>query len=281
MTATSTALAKQETGPSAVVGQYIADFALVLPDTFRPETFVRLAQGALRRDPQLREAAENNPGSLLVALLDAARLGHEPGTSDYYLTPRKRKNRSTGRRELEVLGIEGYRGIVKRMLNNPVVLAVKCEAVYDGDTFDYVPGEHDRPIHRADWFGDRGQLIGAYAYAVLQGDTTSRVAVVGPTEIARAKAASEGANSEYSPWKNDPDAMYRKTALRRLEPWVAKSTEYVAAQADRTVAAEQIAESRDLPELPPVGVDMDTGEVLEGELIDVEDPPAEPEGWAK
>jgi len=266
MTATSTALAKQETGPSAIVGQYTADFALVLPDTFRPETFVRLAQGALRRDSKLREAAESNPGSLLVALLDAARLGHEPATTDYYLVPRKRKGKP------EVLGIEGYRGIVKRMLNNPVVLAVKCEAVYDGDRFEYVPGQHDRPIHHVDWFGDRGNLIGAYAYAVLQGDTTSRVAVVGPTEIQRAKAASDGANSEYSPWRNDPDAMYRKTALRRLEPWVAKSTEYVAAQADRTVTAEQVAETRNLPELPPVGVDMDTGEVLEGELVDSDEP---------
>jgi len=265
MTATSTALATQQTGPAAMVGQYTTDFGLVLPDTFKPETFVRLAQGALRRDAKLREAAENNPGSLMHALLDAARLGHEPGTKEYHLTPRRRKG------QLEVLGIEGYSGIVKRMLNAGQVLSVVAEVVCERDEFTYVPGENDRPIHRVDWFGDRGAVIGSYAYAVMTGGATSRVVVIGPKEIERAKKASD-ASSSWSPWNTDYDAMVRKTALRRLEPWVAKSTEYVAAQADRTVTAEQVAEARNLPELPPVGVDMDTGEVLEGELVDSDEP---------
>lgn len=273
----STEVATQTTGPAAIIGQYVGDFGLVLPETFRPETFVRLAQGALRRDPGLRVAAQVNPGSLLHALLDAARLGHEPGTHDYYLTPRGLKKTRDGEWEAgpktEVVGIEGYRGIVKRMLNHPNVLSVIAEAVYSNDVFDFIPGEHDRPSHRVDWFGERGDLLGAYAYAVLTGNATSRVVVIGPKDITEARKASDSARSDYSPWNKYPEAMYRKTALRRLEPFVAKASEAVAAQQERTVTASQVAETHDLPELPPPGVDTDTGEILEGEFVDPPDNP--------
>lgn len=268
---TTTAVAKANNTPSALIGQYKDDFSLVLPATFRPETFVRLAQGALRRDKQLAQAARNNPGSLLHALLDAARLGHEPATDEYYLVPRKRKGQA------EVLGIEGYKGITKRMMQHPKVLSVVAEVVYSNDTFEWIPGEMERPRHVADWFGDRGELKGAYAYAVLAGGTTSRVVVIGPREIQQAKSASDGADSQYSPWKRFPDSMYRKTALRRLEPFVPKATEILTEQHDRTVAAGEVAQKQDLPELPPVGVDPDTGEmgqrdddVVEAELVNGE-----------
>jgi recombination protein RecT len=289
MTATGNALAKADNSPSNVIGQYQSDFALVLPPAFKPQTFVRLAQGALRRDKDLRAAAENNPGSLLHALLDAARLGHEPGTDEYYLIPKKRKGQP------EVLGVEGYKGIAKRMLNAANVLSVVAEAVYSNDVFVWRPGAVDtqspprwdgpqtQPLHEADWFGDRGELKGAYAYAVLTGGAVSKVAVVGQREITAAKESSDGANSQYSPWVKHPDAMYKKTALRRLEPYVSKSSEPVAGQQERTALAAEVAQAHGHHELPPPGVDGDTGEVLEGELMDAPDDPnahraARPEG---
>ena len=261
MTATGNALAKTENSPAAIVGQYQSDFQLVLPSTFRPETFVRLAQGALRRDVNLRQAAENNPGSLLHALLDAARLGHEPGTDEYYLTVRKRKGQP------EVQGIEGYKGVTKRMMQHPKVLSVVAEVVYERDLFDWQPGEMDRPIHKADWFNDRGEAIGAYAYAKLTGGAISKVVVIGPKDIKAAEDASD-ARYEGRPWQRWRDSMIRKTALRRLEPFVPKASDIVSQEADRTAAASVVTEQHDLPELPPVGVDEDTGEVVEGELME-------------
>ena len=71
------ALAERDTGPQALIQRYQSDFAAVLPSHVKPETFVRLAQGALRRDANLKKAAEKNSGSFLQALLDAARLGLE------------------------------------------------------------------------------------------------------------------------------------------------------------------------------------------------------------
>lgn len=270
----STAVATRDNGPSAQIAQYRDDFATVLPANIRAETFVRLAQGVLRRDAKLMEAAQSSPRSLLVALLDAARLGHEPGTPDYYLTPRRVNG------QWEVLGIEGYRGVIRRMFNSGMVASVVAEVVCENDGFEYVPGEHERPIHHVDWFGDRGPTKGAYAYAVMNGGATSKVVVVGPREIERAQAASASFKSKYSPWTTDYDAMVRKTALHRLEPFVAKSSAQYGSQADANAAHVDVAQARDLPtpvaELP--AHDPETGEItdpapVDGEVVD--------ESWPK
>jgi recombination protein RecT len=71
---------RREGSPASLVTAYRDDFATVLPSHIKPDTWVRLAVGALRRDKNLAQAAQANPGSLMVALLDAARKGLEPGT---------------------------------------------------------------------------------------------------------------------------------------------------------------------------------------------------------
>lgn len=255
------AIARREQTPAHMIAAYRDDFATVLPAVIRPDTFVRLAQGVLRRDEQLMQAATESPASLMVALLDAARLGHEPGTADYYLTPRKTHGR------WEVLGIEGYRGVVKRILNAASVLAVHVELVHDGDAFDWDPGTMRVPSHSVrspgGWFGDRGDVVGAYAYADLAGGGTSQVVIIGAADIARAQQSSASHKSGKGPWFTDYPAMVRKTAAHRLEPWVPKSTTDQATQMGATAAVGQVHETR--PELDPPA-DPDTGEVVDAEL---------------
>jgi recombination protein RecT len=203
MTSVSAAVATVDGSPAGLVRQYQDDFAMVLPSHVKPDTFTRLVLGALRRDPKLNEAAGNNPAAFLGAVLDAARLGHEPGTEAYYLVPRKRKGR------LEVQGIEGYQGIVERIYRAGAVSSVVVEVVRERDEFTYVVGRDDRPVHEVDWFGDdRGSLVGAYAYAVMKDGATSKVVVLNKTHIAALRAKSDGANSEYSPWQTNEEAMW-------------------------------------------------------------------------
>ncbi len=90
-TTQTAALATRDSSPSGMVQQYRDDFAAVLPTHVRADVWVRLAVGALRRDRKLAEAATNDPAALMGALLEAARLGHEPATEAFYLVPRKRK----------------------------------------------------------------------------------------------------------------------------------------------------------------------------------------------
>jgi len=256
----STAVAKRN-GAEALIERYSNDFATVLPSHIKPATFVRLAQGVLRRNPQLQNAATKNPGSFLSALLEAARLGHEPGTEQYYLVP------FGG----EVQGIEGYRGVIERMYRAGAVASVKAEVVREGDEFAYDPGEMDRPVHKVDWFGDRGPIKGAYAYAVFKDGSTSKVVVINRQYIEQVKRESKSAGRPDSPWVKWEEAMVLKTVAHRLEPWVPTSSEY------RREALRAVAEADNLRTPQPgvirdmatgQGVDLRTGEVVDGEVVD-------------
>lgn len=260
--------------PAALVQQYQGDFAVVLPSHIKPETWCRVAIGALRRDRNLAQAAQNNPASFLGALLDAARRGLEPGTEQYYLVPQKVKG------QLQVRGQMGYQGVVELIYRAGAVSSVIVEVVRSGDTFRYVPGRDDRPVHEIDWFGEtgRGALIGVYAYAVMKDGATSKVVILNRDDIARAKASSQGADSQYSPWVKHEEAMWLKTAAHRLAKWVPTSAEYMREQlrAVKAVAAEPVGPAavgavRDQP-VTETGLeqvaDPSGGEVYDAEEVD-------------
>lgn len=257
------------TSPTQMVQGYQSEFALVLPSHLKPETWTRLAVGALRRDKNLAQAAANDPGSLMSALLDAARLGLEPGTEQYYLTVRSGK----------VLGVSGYQGEIELMYRAGAVSSVIVEPVFERDSFQYRPGLDERPIHEIDWDADdRGAIRLAYAYAVMKDGAISKVVVVNKARIKRAQDASATAGKSFSPWKSDEVAMWMKTAVHDLKKWVPTSAEYIREQlrAVRDVAAEPPQPRQTIPvehvttEHGPV--DTGTGEILDGEVI--EDPTA-------
>ncbi|MEV5538509.1 recombinase RecT [Saccharopolyspora shandongensis] len=259
--------APKDDGPGAMIRSYRADLAQVMPTHVRPDVFVRVATGVVRRDPKLQQAANNSPTSLMVALMDAARLGLEPGTEQYYLTPRKNKQ---GR--FEVLGIPGYQGYIELMYRSGAVASVVVEVVRANDKFSYRPGRDTVPEHDIDWMSaDRGELVLVYAYARMTGGATSKVVVLNRDHIAKAKESSQGANSSYSPWQNHEEAMWLKTAARRLSKWVPTSTEDrrivqgIAERADRTslTAADIEPDPLDITELT-----AEIGEPIDGELVD-------------
>lgn len=276
-TKTSQAVEKADTSPRAMVAQYSDSFAQVLPSHIKPETWVRVAQGALKKGRmvggryELEVAAENNIPLFLSTLLDAARLGLEPGTEEYYLTPRKNKGK------LEILGIVGYQGIVELMYRAGAVASVVAECVFTGDTFEYSPGKHDRPIHEIDWDSpDRGDLRLVYAYAVMKDGATSKVVILNRAAIDRIKSKAQNPDGQYSPWKNEPEAMWLKSAVRQLRKWVPTSAEYIREQirAERDVAAEGDP-MLGLPDLPPVDSEgayeyPDDDEVADAEIIEDE-----------
>ena len=121
----------------------------------------------------------------MAALLDAARLGLEPGTEQFYLTPRKVKG------QLEVLGIVGWQGYVELMYRAGAVSSVVAEVVYAGDRFRFQPGKDDVPDHEIDWDAeDRGKLRLAYAYARMKDGSTSKAVVLNKAAIERVEKSS-------------------------------------------------------------------------------------------
>lgn len=247
--------------PDTMVQNYAGEFAQVLPSHVSSEVFTRVAVGALRRDRNLMAAATKDPASLMTALMEAARLGLEPGTEEFYLTPRGNS----------VLGIVGYQGEIELIYRAGAVTSVKAEIVREGDTFEYQP-DMERPVHKVNWFGTRGDVLGAYAYAEMAGGGCSKVVVIGPEEIDRARSASGTANSSHSPWKSDFGAMVLKTAIHRLSKWVPTSAEY---RREITRNAIEVARETGGTTIAPVErtepvhlVDEETGEIVDAEVVE-------------
>lgn len=240
MTKVEGQVAKRDTelsGLTRMVASYEGDYARVLPSHVPPSTFVRLAQGILRRNDDLAKAAMENPNSLLVTLLDCAELGHRPGSDEYALTMRKVNSVRT------IVGIEQYQGVMERMFRAGAVLSIKCEVVRSNDHFDWAPTRMRVPIHEYDALTTaeaRGELLGVYAYAEMQSGATSRVVVMAADEVARHRALA-GTSKFWDAW---PDAMWRKTALHELEKWVPTSAEYLMQRA-RAASAADIAAPED------------------------------------
>lgn len=221
------------------------EFANLLPAEADAETFAGLAAAAMWKNPKLAVAAMSQPESLLIALRDCARLGHEPGTDDYYLTVR-----AGG-----VLGIEGYQGVIGRMFNAGSVQAVHAEVVTNGEKLtrrDPLPPQHDVP---GDWL-DRDlrpeNLRGAYAYAILEGGVCSRVVIMGKPQIMTHRAKAGQSREGYNAfWDGDfALSMWLKTVVHELEKWVPTSASY---RKERARADAEMAKLLgQAPEVAPV-----------------------------
>lgn len=283
---TAVATTQQDQTPSALIKRHMSDFAQVLPSHIKPETWVRLAQGALKKGKkfqqngrdtnrtELEQAALNNPAAFMAALLDAARLGLEPGTEQYYLTPRRVKNKG-----LEILGIPGYQGYIELMYRAGATSSVVAEVVYEKDTFRFQPGRDETPHHEIDWDAEsRGELRLVYAFARMKDGGTSRVVVLNRADITRIKASATAASSEYSPWTTHPAAMWLKSAVRQLAKWVPTSAEYIREQL-RAVADVQ-AEQQQRRDYAGPQVIVSDPDFVEGEIVeqDTDEDTARPDG---
>ncbi|GAA4823834.1 recombinase RecT [Streptomyces ziwulingensis] len=271
MSQVSNAIATRDNGPAAQIEVYRDEYAALVPSHVNADQWIRLAVGAIRGNADLTQAAQNDVGVFLRELKIAARLGLEPGTEQFYLVPRKK-----GGRKL-IQGIVGYQGIVELIYRAGAVSTVIVEAVRERDTFRYVPGRDDRPVHEIDWFGaDRGPLVGVYAYAVMKDRAVSKVVVLNHRRVMEIRAKSDSKNSEYSPWNTNEESMWLKSAVRQLAKWVPTSAEYMREQlrAQAEVAGELAAPSTaGAPAMPQPSVldnadPADDAEPVEGELVD-------------
>lgn len=218
MTTVSQAVAQRDQSPTALVADYRDDFAAVLPSHLPPAAFVRLAQGVLRRDRALMQAAMNNPGSLMTAMLDCARLGHEPGTPAYYFVPIKGA----------IEGWEGYRGVIERIYRAGAVQSVRAAVVRQNDSYEYEEGM-PHPVHRFERFASaeqRGPLVGVYAFAYMAEGGISRVVELGREEVLKHRDMNPSSKRADSPWSKWEESMWLKCAAHELEKWVPSSTEY-------------------------------------------------------
>ena len=150
--------------PADLINTALVEFARVLPADVSREKFGQWALTMMSKalsspDDRQRLAWEKvlNPAnqagqmSVLSALKECAALGLEPGR-EYHVVPFG----STA------TGITDYKGEI-RLISNWEPCSVVAMLVRAEDKF-HMTGANIPPTHDADWFGDRGPVIGGYAF---------------------------------------------------------------------------------------------------------------------
>lgn len=176
----------------------------VLPrNIIEPDAFW---QGVMEvaKNPDLQQCS---PVTVASSIYGAAKLGFMPNgpLQHCWILPYR------GKAQLLI----GYRGFLDLARRSRSIIAPHAEVVYDNEPFDVHYGTNRRIEHQPYYaVGQANPGNVRCAYATWQDSGSVEFHTIPAERIERAKKASQSASSSFSPWKSDPDAMIRKTAIR-------------------------------------------------------------------
>jgi recombination protein RecT len=193
-----------------------------------PAALIRWAVLEYSRSEQLRACT---PESIYFALIACAQLGLEPSgvRQEAFIVPFKRT----------AIFMPGYRGYI--VLARRAAVRLVPHVVYDEDLFelDYIS---DKIVTHKPALRERGEIIGAYAWARLPADEYD-VEWMDLEELEHVReVANQVRGGKDSPsYKEWPDQMYRKAPIRRISKRLPMGEEMA-----RAVALDVAAEMGDL-----------------------------------
>lgn len=197
-------------------------FRSVLPGETDPKRFTRLVLSSVKATPGLISCFNTKQGqqSLLIAAMQSASVGLEPNTptQDCWILPRKNKN------VVEAQLILGYRGLIKLVRRSGELRGIQAFDVREHDDFDWHYGLDTDYLHyKQGPSGERGELKYSYAIARFTNGGSNFI-VLNQEDVERRRAMSPSwakpDQRKYSPWFNWPEAMWRKSAIRALVPYL-------------------------------------------------------------
>jgi recombination protein RecT len=233
--------ATKTTDIRTLIQQSVKELGKALPSHMSPERLVRIALTTLRLNPELYKCT---PESFLGALFQSAQLGLEPNIEGQaYILPfnnrRKVGNDYTTMKEAQFQ--IGYKGYVELFFRHQSSVSLSMEIVRANDEFDYALGT-DGHIQHKPALKDRGEVIGYYAVATLQGGAkvfkfmSKDDCMEHGKKYSKCYDKNKGEFYQYTPWNTNPDAMCLKTVLMQLMKLLPKSIEIQRAMAmDETV----------------------------------------------
>ena len=221
-----------------------------LPSVLTGERFSRMVLTAMSTNPQLTECT---PNSFLGAMMQAAQLGVEPNTplGQAYLIPYRNHG------QLECQFQLGYKGMIDLAYRSGEIVSISAHEVHENDEFEYELGLDEKLRHKPA-LKDRGAVILYYAvFKTKLGG--SGFAVMSVDDIKQhMNKYSKAANSGFSPWKTNFDAMAKKTVIKQVLKYAPIKTEFVRAMAaDETIKTNITEHMEDEPDETVITVDAD------------------------
>ena len=185
----------------------------MLPDGLDPKRFMRTVVNTLACHPQVDKLLKADRQSLFNALQKAAGDGLMVDGRESTLTVFKNT----------VTYMPMVQGLVKLARNSNEISAIVSEVVYSKDGFTYRPGVEEQPIHEPDWFGDRGEPVGAYSVVT----TKEGEKIVSVLKKDRLIAIGQGGQNghQYIPGKGAHFVeWWKKTVIKNVLKYSPKST---------------------------------------------------------
>lgn len=175
------------------------------------ERFAKVFLNAIELNPDLIECSD---GSICRAMMHSAEVNLEVGGAypHAYLIPYK------GVAQFQI-SVWGYVELIRR---SGQVKKVWADVIYSNDKYRTISGTEGKSIeHEPNWFvprAKRGELVGAYACALLEnGETVCEP--VSAEELELARAQNRGKSPAWDLW---PDQQRQKVALKRLQKYLPK-----------------------------------------------------------
>ena len=254
-------MAQQQMTFGAMIEKQIPGFAMVVSGATqqerqkRAERFARICLSAVRQTPHLAECSMQ---SVATAMMTAAQLDLEPNTPQglAYLIPYRCRSGYECQFQL------GYKGLLQLAYRSGLIASINADVVYRAEVeaglFSYRRGVCPTITHETDILRPElrsGEIVAAYAACTLRGgETLLRVIDAGDIARARESSASWKASQKYgsqnTPWLTSPDAMWMKTALRRLAAWMPQ-TEAIGMALEQ----DRLGDSTEVVDTQATGVD--------------------------
>ncbi len=209
-----------------------------------PDTVIRQVMTNVQKNPGLMNCDHI---SLVGSVIEASQLGLplDGVLGHAYLVPFK------GRVQL----IPGYKGLMELAYRSGRIESIHSRIIYDCDEWEYEEGMNPVLKHRPSPTHPKDcKPIAVYARAKLVGADEPRVELLWAWEVEKIRDASPGSKKRGGPWETHAEAMWKKTAIRRLCKFLPQSPEI-----QRMVA---------LDEMHDAGINQHMESVIDAEFVE-------------
>lgn len=232
----------------------------VKPKHINTDRFLKIVAKAVYISPKLAKCSVK---SIFLAALQAAELGLEPNgvLGHGALVPYWNSKKGSFEAQFQTM----YKGLVTLAYNTRQFKMIDAREVYQNDYFNYAYGLEPVLEHKPAE-GERGEVIGYYAFFILQSGGRRFEYMTKDEVMAWAERYSKAWEDPTSPWHVFPDEMGKKTVLRKALKYAPMSVELPMEPEEAHAAGLDLSYS------------IDPDETIDGEAEAVEEKkPAEEE----
>lgn len=239
----------------------------------RAPQFVSSLVSLVNASPNLQQAIFESPATVIQAALKAATydLPIDPALGYAYIVPFRNNNKGV----MEASFIMGYKGMNQLAMRTGAYKVINVEDVREGELkhWNRLTEEIDLEFIEDENEREALPVIGYVGYFRLLNGTEKTIYMTVKQIEAHEKKFRKGKDMGKG-WRDDWDAMARKTVYRRLiGHWGLMSIDYHTADASTIAAAQAVAtgqfDDQPIIELSGSEVNLSTGEVIEsGETVE-------------